>query len=169
MIGMTLPGSYIRNITVDGDVMQPYFPQTDCSDVAINSAGLNLQFVTEKNFRYNLNQALFRQDGEDCVCRVVFAFNATSDLIILGQPSQYNFNITVDFDNNLIGLSGGINLTPVPVDFKGRVTILVVVFSILTFLGLVINFTLDRARKELEAAAEAAGKGGKVEESEKTL
>ena len=51
-------------------------------------------------------------------------------------------------------MTGGINLTKVPIDFTGRATILIVVFSIIAVLGLIINFTLDRSRKELAAAAE---------------
>lgn len=42
----TLPGSYMRNLTVDGDVVSPYFPEQQCVDVIIALSNLNISFVT---------------------------------------------------------------------------------------------------------------------------
>jgi len=151
----TLPGSYMRNLTVDGDLVSPYFPEQQCVDVIIALSNLNISFVTVQNYQFSLNQNLFRQGGTDsldCYSLLAFQFNATRDLIILGQASIANFNITVDFEDGLIGLTGGVNLTVVNRDYSGRATILVVVFSIIAILAILINFTLDRSRKELATA-----------------
>ena len=58
----------------------------------------------------------------------------------------------MDFEDGLIGLTGGVSLFIAPVDYSGRATILVVVFSIIAILAIIINFTLDRSRKELATA-----------------
>lgn len=109
--------------------------------------GLHLRFVTERNFQFQLNQALFKQDGEDCTCRVLFSFSAKENLIVFGQASLYNMNVTVDFDNGLIGFSNGVNLTPTPINYQARVIMMAVVFGIIALISMALSFTIDRAQK----------------------
>jgi len=47
--------------------------------------------------------------------------------------------------------------------YTGRATILIVVFSIIALLGLVLNFMLDRSRKELAATAQKLKEEGEKE------
>ena len=54
-------------------------------------------------------------------------------------------NISVDFDNFLIGLSNGQDLTPVKIDYTPRVILMAVVFAILALGGFALSFTIDRA------------------------
>jgi hypothetical protein len=71
--------------------------------------------------------------------------------------------MSVDFEEKLLGLTGGINLTKTDTVYTGRATILIIVFSIIALLGLVLNFMLDRSRKELAATAQKLKEEGEKE------
>jgi hypothetical protein len=61
-------------MTIDGDIVQPYFPEQNCVDVVIALSGLNISFVSVQNYQFSLNQNLFRQggNGEDCYSLLAF-------------------------------------------------------------------------------------------------
>lgn len=135
-----------KNVTADGSIIQPYFSQTDCADVAVNSKNFGVTFISEQNYQFTLNQALLMREGDDCVIRVAFQFASTNNLIVLGQPAMKNMNITIDFDNQMIGFNNGVNLTLQVTDFTARVAILLSVFALIALGGFSINFSIERAR-----------------------
>ena len=144
-ISRILPGTLLRNL--EPTVWQVYYPQADCADIAINSGNLTVKFQTLNNYEYKMNQALFKQDGEDCALMVLFEFGATTNQVILGIPAMHNMNITIDYDSGLIGLSNGVNLTPIPIDYVSRAIILIIMFTLITLGGCGINYTIERAKK----------------------
>lgn len=144
LLNQMLPGSLIRYLDYNqSTTFQAYIPLIDCADVAINAASAAVEFVTPGNYKFSMNQALFRQDGDDCLLMVTFTVNATSDLLILGAPAFHNTNISVDFDNSIIGLSNGINLTPIQINYTPRVAILMVVFTLIALCGFCLSRNID--------------------------
>lgn len=117
--------------------LQAYFPLTDCADVAIEFKDKSLQFTTDGNFLFKMNQGIFKLEGESCVNQLVFIYNASYDLMILGRPLLSNSNISVNYDEGLLGLSNGKDLNPVKINYTPRVIILFVSFSLISLaLGL---------------------------------
>lgn len=131
-------------------MFQPFIPNIDCADVAINAQNLEIAFNSSRNFEFKMNQALFRQEGDNCSLRIVFVYNAPKDLIILGQPAFLNMNITIDYERGLIGLSGGVDRNPVIIRYGPRIGILIGVFVFLALGALALNFSVDRARKQMK-------------------
>lgn len=117
--------------------IQAFFPQTDCSDVAMRFQDHNLKFKSEGNFLFNVNQGLFRQGNEECVINLIMIYGASSSYIVLGKPFLQSSNITVDYDRLLIGASGGKDLNPVKTNYVPRVLLLVGIFS---FIALMMGF-----------------------------
>jgi hypothetical protein len=115
--------------------------------VAVNAKNLAIEFVSQQNYKFSLNQALFVKDGDDCILRTAFEFNASSNLLVLGQPAMKNMNITIDYDRGLVGFSNGVDLTVHPLDYSNRVIILMSVFIIIAIAGFAINCSLNMAQK----------------------
>ena len=71
-------------------------------------------------------------------------------MVVLGSPALKNMNFTIDFDENLIGLSGGQDLTTLYTDYTGRVAILVTIFAMIALAGFSINIMIDKARSAIK-------------------
>ena len=164
-ISLTLPGSMTRFTDNSSNIVQVYIPEIDCADVAINSAALAIQFTTLNNYQYTMNQALFRQDGDDCALMVLFSFNATRDLVIFGLPAMHNLNLTIDYDRGLIGLSNGVNLTQVIINYLPRDALLVVVFLVIAAIGGCISYSISSAKKKHDALIEDKRHSNEVAEN----
>jgi hypothetical protein len=97
---------------------------------------------------------LLEKDGDDCVSQVIFRFGASSNFVVLGETALHNINFTVDYDNGLIGFSNGIDLTPVQVNYTYRVAIMLIIFGIITLLGICMNASLDKYSRAYEQIQE---------------
>ena len=120
--------------------LQAYFPLTDCADVAIEYSDRSLEFKTEGNFLFKMNQGIFKLEGDSCVNQMVLVYNASYDLMILGRPLLSNSNISVNYEQSTLGFSNGKDLNPVKINYTPRVIILFVSFS---FIALAL-WLLDR-------------------------
>lgn len=117
--------------------LQAYFPLTDCADVAIQFKDKSLEFKTDGNFLFKMNQGIFKLEGDTCVNQLVLIYNASYDLMILGKPLLSNSNISINYDDRLLGLSNGKDLNPVKINYTPRVIILFVSFGLISLaLGL---------------------------------
>lgn len=130
-------------------------PQTDCADVAINQDAVitSVQWRSKNNYQFTMNQALFKMDGDDCANMVVFSVNASADLLVLGLPAFFNANVTVDFNQLFIGMSGGVNLIKTPINYTNRVIVMVVIFTLLALAGFGLSRSVDVKAASDKAAA----------------
>ena len=78
--------------------------------------------------------------------RIIFVYNATRNLIILGQPAFFNMNLSISYERGVIGLSGGKDLTPKKTDFSYRIGIMIGVFTFLAIAAFLLNWSVDKAR-----------------------
>jgi hypothetical protein len=62
---------------------------------------------------------------------MVLIYNASYDLMVLGRPLLSNSNISINYDDNIMGLSNGKDLNPVKIDYTPRVILLFVSFSLI--------------------------------------
>lgn len=62
---------------------------------------------------------------------MVLIYNASYDLMVLGRPLLSNSNISINYDDTIMGLSNGKDLNPVKIDYTPRVILLFVSFSLI--------------------------------------
>jgi hypothetical protein len=62
---------------------------------------------------------------------MVLIYNASYDIMVLGRPLLSNSNISINYDDTIIGLSNGKDLNPVKIDYTPRVILLFVSFSLI--------------------------------------
>ena len=62
---------------------------------------------------------------------MVLIYNASYDIMVLGKPLLSNSNISINYDDTIIGLSNGKDLNPVKIDYTPRVILLFVSFSLI--------------------------------------
>jgi hypothetical protein len=90
-----------------------------------------LEFKTEGNFLFKMNQGIFKLEGDTCVNQMVLIYNASYDLMVLGKPLLSNSNISINYDASVLGLSNGKDLNPVKINYTPRVIVLFVSFGLI--------------------------------------